>query len=140
MTRYIEWDFDRMIATLYEREGECNNCGRCCGDSIYYAFQYPDDADVNDINMYLGGGDRTDLKGIWQEVIYNNKRLFRKFIKYEQDGKICRHRVNGLCNIHDEQEPIFCLLWPISPTEVALFPECSYRFIKIKERSFEINK
>lgn len=130
MTRYIEWDFDTMQATEYERAGECNGCGECCTGKLSYNFQRRSAAEQFDMRA-RGGGSAVNGKGIWQEVRDGDLHIFRQFVSYEANGTRCQFLRGHLCAIHATGAPMICQLFPIAPREIAPFPSCSYGFYEV---------
>lgn len=126
MTRYIEWDFETMTATEYERSGECNGCAACCTGALHYNFQRRNQAEQYDMRG-RGGGSAVNGNGIWQEIRDGDLRIFRQFAGYEPNGTRCAQLCGRLCRIH-VAAPMICQLFPITPREIATFPECSYQF------------
>jgi Fe-S-cluster containining protein len=130
MTRYIEYDFPRNVATEYERYGACNGCGACCTGRLRYNFQRRSEAETFDMRQ-RGGGSAMNGKGIWQEVCDGDLHIFRQFVEHEPDGTQCTYLRGNLCAIHLADAPMICKLFPISPREIAPFPECSYVFFAV---------
>lgn len=140
MMHYIEWDFDRMIATEYERQGECNGCGECCTGEQHFNFQNKGGTvKVTDIRQELGGTHWVNGKGIWQEVRDGDTRLFRQFVAYVPTGKPCASLQDNKCALQVLlRKPALCQLWPAAPREIAPFSDCSYSFVRVTEWPIEL--
>jgi hypothetical protein len=139
MTRYIEWDFDRMLATEYERLGECNGCGACCSGELHYAIYSQDDCQgANETKRRYGGGPGPEWKSTWQEVWQGELRIYRRLLKYDPTGRVCPELAGDRCGLHGAGKPMICQLWPIAPREIEPFAECSYSFVKIAEWLFGV--
>lgn len=133
MTRYIEWDYERGIATEYERHGECNGCGDCCRSEVAFDFQKLAADEPNGAGRERGGGASTDGQGVWQEVDDGNQRTFRRLRGIWFCDQPCSQLGPGdHCVIH-QSKPKFCALWPVSPRDTISFPMCGYSFCKLRE-------
>lgn len=122
--KYIEWNYDEMLAIEYERHGECNQCGECCKAKITFKGK-------------RCGGDGTDEIGAWSEINDENEnRLFFKPFKFELDEYTCPKYKNYKCSIYDNREEI-CITWPLSPRDVIMMPSCSYWFDEIDQWKIE---
>lgn len=117
--RYIEWDYDDMLAYEYERHGECNQCGDCCKSTI---------------TLKNGNGGTTE-KGIWSEID-NGERIFFRPFKFELDKKTCQYYQNQQCSAYNNRKDI-CAIWPLSPRDVIMMPTCSYWFDEIDQWKIE---
>jgi hypothetical protein len=141
MSRYIDWDFDRMTATEYERQGECCACGQCCTGEVCYIFYGAVANEESEVMKARGGGVGADREGVWQEVQESELRIYRKFVEHIQTDHVCPELVEGSkCGRHGPDKPKFCILWPISPREIAPFQGCSYAFVKIAEWPIEVEE
>lgn len=124
MTTYFEWDYDQRRVTEYKRSGKCNQCGACCRAFITFTHVMPPRAGDS-----KKGGPTTDGRGVWQEV---NEGRWRYFYAITiEDGELhcqCLTEDNR-CKAHDDPERSkICQVWPITPSNIAPFPECGWSF------------
>jgi hypothetical protein len=125
-----------MIATEYERLGECNRCNGqviCCNRVI---------------NMKMIGGDReshggytVDGKGVWAEVVRDSDNDDdREFVRFEFSDKETRCEAltsDNLCEFHNNGKAWSCRVFPTLPRDIAHIPECSYEFRELNNWKFE---
>jgi hypothetical protein len=129
--RYLEWDFDNDLLIEYERLGECNGCGQCCKAVIHFtAANFNSPVRHNPRN----GGPTTDNQGVWTAVM--NEQGQTRFFKITAIEDIPDHACGRLtddnrCRIQTGK-PRICTAWPISPSQVAPFGQCSYTFREIE--------
>lgn len=129
--RYLEIDYDRQIVIEYKRAGECNQCAACCWAYIQYGQT------GNEGNSGLGGG--TTHKGIWHGVLEDGKYYLAQTNYIKPGHQTCSALLEGgKCDFHNEKNykdrvRALCDIYPTNPTEIVLFPKCSYSFEKIGE-------
>lgn len=77
--RFFEWDMDARKRILWERHGECNNCGQCClrGGEILF-----DAADSSEVGV---GVEAPDEEGV---VIKVEKEQLEKVAVIEADALV----------------------------------------------------
>lgn len=133
---YFEIDYDADSVTEYERQGECNGCGECCIAVIKFMV-------AGELQKRQGwdsrnGGETTDGKGKWQGVWINNRWRFFKLMSVENDPA---HRCPMLsqdnrCRIHAGKN-LLSREWPMAPTQVEPFKNCSYSFREVRRATIE---
>jgi Fe-S-cluster containining protein len=125
------WDYDRKIAVQYARYGECNMCGACCRGIIHFSVVNMIEKDNPD-----NGGRATSKEGQWVEVSPNGQKLYFKMREYERRDRQCKYlQGNGTCGVYLERSTL-CREWPFSPSDLIPFPDCSYRFFKVGQWTF----
>ena len=131
MTRYFEWNYDTHEAIEYARRGECSGCGACCRALVRYTTSAPVQ------NSELGTGVKEE--GIWIEVEQNGNRRFMQNLEIRPDEHVCLSQEGNMCKLHamKSSEVPLCDVWPLSPSHVAPFKECSYSFEEIGRWRFE---
>lgn len=135
---FIEWDYERGIATEYVRDGECNQCGQCC--VTYISFYSGKRSGKHNHN----GGIATDGVGVWNEV--RNQHGTRRYFKIQEINRdISDHRCPMLrgdkageyrCSVQKTKFRI-CKSWPMSPSQIEPFDECSYSFRAVRSWMFD---
>ncbi len=134
---YFEWNFGTKVVTQWLRHGECSQCSDCCKAHISYSF--------GGVGIGLWGPMGKTIgneQGIWLEARSGNHRLFMSpvtVVMNDPDFPPCRLLVKGGCKAHKHKarKAPLCDLWPIHPSQVEIFPNCSYTFEKIGEEKFE---
>ncbi len=135
MRHYREWDYDRGVVTEYERSGECVQCGACCRAHIQFGAMKP----YRSRNA-KNGGPWTDERDVWQELDLGRWNYFFRIHTIEPDkAEVCGSlQEDGLCKWHDDPDrPLICREWPITPSNIALFPECGWSFRELSQRPIE---
>ncbi len=132
---FIHWDYNKNIATEYERKGECNQCGDCCKGGMVFKT-----ADVIESNGRNGSRATTE-KGIWNELvlvedIVDNERIFFGQSRTYQMESACSSFREGIGCTKYIDRPQICKSWPHSPKDVARFRRCSYYFEKVDQWDF----
>jgi len=119
----------------YERIGECNRCGECCQETIYFKW-----------DVWSSSYSDAEPEDPWAE--WEGWSIFSRFgatwgfkiTEFEGKGEIehrdCPSLKDGKCSIwHDpEEQPVLCRFWPICPGDLVKFPMCSYEFRRIGPR------
>ena len=127
---FIDWDYDKNIATKYERTGECNRCGDCCYMHIGIQVANND----GDISAQDSGGDTTDGSGRWSEV--GDKDEDREFVRFKPRPEVKRRACSTLlrdenaCSLNGDK-PWCCTVFPTAPSDIAALENCSYEFIEL---------
>jgi len=91
-----------LIRFRWKREGHCTGCGHCCN-----------------IKAYPG-----------RPFVINNE------VSFGADGYcVLMDKKTMLCTIYPkagekDKRPAMCREFPYGPRDLAIFPECSYRFVK----------
>ena len=134
---FIDWNYNTMIGTEYERRGECNQCGTCCKTTI---------------NIRMVDGDKTTHGGVttdgidrWSEVPTKYCREFVKFYmptldKEEEPARCSALGFDNQCVLHDYDKPWVCQVWPTAPSDIIPFKKCSYEFVEVDNWAFEDNE
>ncbi len=106
---------------MLERQGECNQCGKCCETVNITA--------VRDITLRQHG----NLEELKRYLEYRRIRLVgedigNNLLFYELPIP-CQHlTVEKTCNIHNSPDlPLICRKYPWAPDDIS---ECSYTFEK----------
>ena len=137
--QFIDWDYDALVATEYERIGECNRCGDCCRRTINIR-RCDGEGDPR-----LMGGTTTDGEGRWSEVVGGEERLYIKFSmpyegQYEDENHTCSSLTeDNLCSANGEKAWV-CEVWPTAPSDIEKFPRCSYSFKEVNRWEFTVNR
>jgi len=137
MTHYVEWDFERKVATEYERRGWCNGCGECCTGELHYQYFPQPDSDIKSTREMYGGGPSVNGEGAWQEIREGDLRIFRQLTTYDPTGRLCPSLAGNVCTLHLTGKPMICQLWPVAPREIVPFTKCSFSFVKVDEWPIE---
>ena len=125
MITYIDWDYDTNIATRWKRNGECNQCGDCCKMLIKIRMVGGD--------RLNHGGHTTSGESRWSEIEDGDKREYVKFVnENDPDHKPCTELYQNKCSLNGTK-PWCCVVWPVSPSDIEPFKDCSYTFEKIGE-------
>ena len=127
--RYFEMDMDEKLVTEYERAGDCNGCGACCTAVITFQVSGTITADLK-IWDARNGGNAPGTEGKWQGVLVNGKYRFWRMTDVNYDnpnGKCSMLSDSNRCKIHIGKS-LLSRQWPMSPSQVDPFPECSYSF------------
>jgi hypothetical protein len=131
--RTTTWDYDTSTATEWLRLGGCNHCGECCKITIYLrtAVTVEDDA--------RNGGTATDQDGLWHQWRENDEARYWKIVSIIEDenSKDCYAENNCQCTNESEWKGDICKSWPLHPSQVEVFNNCSYRFLKLRTWEFE---
>ena len=137
--KFIDWDYDTLIVTEYERVGECNQCGDCCKTRINIQLV------GGDKNAHVGtttdeqAGTTTDEQGRWSEIGYSDNDNERQFVRfYMPDEPVlcsCSAQADNLCTLNGEK-PWGCRVWPTAPSDITQFVNCSYKFVEIGRWGF----
>ena len=130
MPRYFEYDYDRGFAIEYERQGKCNHCGDCCAQALITLTKL-------NSSSAREGYPGTDQEGIWTAV-QDDKGLWCFQVKAirKQPNSCDGLTANFLCRLQFRQAKI-CRFWPMSPSHVAPFPKCSFRFQEVQRWPLE---
>ena len=131
MTRYFEMDFDNGTVTEYARHGECNQCGACCIAVVSLQVA----GHVCEIKGWdhRNGGNAPGDTGRWQAVLIDGHWRFWRLTTVEDKGlahKCVMLSDNNRCRIH-AGKTLLSREWPMSPSHVEPFSECSYSFTEI---------
>ena len=131
MKLFYEWNYDIETVTEYQRSGECNQCGECCKAGVeFIVTSWPDDFDSK------SGGTTTTGKGMWFSFGDGDDRRFWQVRKVAPRTIKCGSLAdNGICAWHSEKERK-CSDWPMHPSLVEPFKDCSYTFEKTVEWEF----
>ena len=122
----------------YERLGECNGCGECCGNdhSIIYRVQvHFAHKETEDDNYDPFKKDWTEWEGytlIWSQGLW----WFFKVIEVGKPNEpcSCQDPETKLCSIWKTEEwPAICRYWPFRPSDMEPFPNCSFSFRRVKD-------
>lgn len=131
MTRYFELDFDNDTVIEYTRRGECNLCGACCIAVVSFQITTkPIDRIKRDGR---NGGDTPGDSGKWQAVFINGHWRFWKLTGVENlglDRKCGMLTANNRCKIHMGKS-LLSREWPMTPSHIEPFSECSYSFSEL---------
>ena len=77
------------------------------------------------------GGETTDGEGVWSEVEDGPER---QFIQFAATSDVMHQPCIGLSSnglntcIYNGNKPWVCKVWPTIPSDIKLFPNCSYEF------------
>lgn len=126
------WDYDQGILTRYIRVGECVKCGNCCRGflKIYVAACY-------DPQVPQQGGKATTGRGTWIEINHNEQRVFFRLGGFQNCDRKCASLIeDNTCGKYTRR-PLFCQVFPVSPENIATFPDCTYSFQKAGEWTFD---
>ncbi len=126
------WDYDKKVAIQYARVGECNMCGACCRGIVHFSV-------VNLIEKENpeGGGRATSEEGQWVEISPNGQKIYFKMKEYEVCDRQCKHLLeDGRCGTYLNRNTL-CREWPLSPSDLIPFPDCSYQFVQIGQWTFD---
>lgn len=132
--RYLKWNYDTGKLTEYFRTGECNGCGACCRALIRYdvADSYPSTTGST-VGRTIG-----EEKGIWLECNDGDRRYFIRDREMVFGKQTCGSFEGGKCLQHfmksaEDNYLMLCDIWPMGPSHVVPFPDCSYQFQRIAE-------
>ena len=120
----------------YERTGECCKCGDCCHnkDALIYIVQghWPSDEELKDPDAFKDD-DWSAWEGyslIWAQGIWWYFKMLPSLDKPQYceayDPDTC------LCTCFDDkiQLPAICTYWPFRESDMAEFPNCTFKFNK----------
>ncbi len=126
MTLFYEWNYDTETVMEYQRSGKCNQCGECCKAGVEFIItSWLDDFDSRN------GGTTTTGRGVWFSVGDGDNRRFWQVRKMEPGTTKCKSLAgNGTCAWHPNKERK-CSDWPMHPSLVKPFKDCSYVFEKL---------
>lgn len=137
---FNEWDYENGKAILWRRLGECNNCGACCkiAKTIQYDVTYDMDYETHEQSQYYGGR-YTSEDGIWNEIQFDEQRRYFGNMRSLNKPHVepCNQWKHECCAVHNEDKPVLCKQFPMSPRNIEAFPDCSYTFEKVKEWAIE---
>jgi Fe-S-cluster containining protein len=138
MIRFFEWDYTRNVVTEYHREGTCNRCGACCRATIPFVSQrepHGGPSSTGGKGAWLEADDGG--KGVWLEADDGGVHYLFKIRFIERGNSRCNAlQEDHKCAVHDSKFPI-CRYWPLSPSCLEAFPECTYLFTEIHYRPIE---
>ena len=128
---FTDWDYDTGIATEYRRDGECSKCGDCC--KVIIKLQMVG----GDKDSY--GGYATDGEKRWSEILGGEDREFVRFFSTDEpvEERCSALGPDNLCSLNGTK-PWRCQVWPTSPSDIALFSNCTYKFIEVDNWELEI--
>ena len=120
----------------YERLGECNQCGECCGGKNTITYQ------VQVQFGHHGTEDTYDpFKEDWSKwegftlLWAQNLWWYFKATDYSNDPDPCEWKdpETKLClGWKTEDWPAVCRYWPFRPSDLELFPNCGFDFRKLQ--------
>ena len=113
--RFLEYDYNTQEVIEYQRTGDCNHCGDCCTTPIYFH------------------GISHQGRGVWGCVVEAGKPDFFQQVSHvgAVGSEPCPYYTESKrCSIH-EIKLRMCRVWPMTPSQVHLFPNCSYAFTEI---------
>lgn len=113
--RFLEYDYDTREIIEYQRTGECNHCGDCCTTPIFFH------------------GIGHQGRGVWGCIVEADKPDFFQQVSDvgAAGSEHCPYYAGKRCTIH-EIKLRMCQVWPMTPAQARLFPDCSYAFVEIK--------
>jgi len=131
-TYNVDWNYDARKIRKYIRTGSCNSCGDCC--TAYIKL----DARSRWDNDGRNGGEHTNKKGVWHEIIRRpDRRIFYRIIDIIPNGASCGSFDFPGCGCNGNK-PKICKYWPITPFCQHLFPNCGFQFSLIREWDMDI--
>lgn len=133
----IIWSVEDGGLIKYERSGECNRCGDCCGHKGQISFQMKfafDDSDDKDKVEDKDESDWSEYEG-WS-ILYA-QGIFWWF-------KITNIGGEGGCHYYDSDKRLcttwmsdryfkpICRYWPFHPSNLEQFPNCGFSFERVE--------
>ncbi len=132
--RYFEWDIPNDKVVEYARAGECCGCGACCMAFIAFTTQAHGFGHANPIAGWnsANGELAPCADGISIEVKVGDKRRFFNNMRIEtKDQPRCSHlTADNRCSTHIGKM-LLHRTWPMTPSQVTPFPECTYTFTEV---------
>lgn len=126
------WDYDKKVAIQYARVGECNMCGQCCQGVINFSV-----VGILEKDNPESGGRATSEEGQWIEVSPNGQKIYFKMKEYDPCDRQCKNLMeDGRCGVYSQRSTL-CREWPFSPSDLIPFPDCSYKFVKVGQWTFD---
>ena len=123
----------------YNRIGECNKCGDCCGtkNTITYALTttlgraISAPAEMTAAEMLPWEGYTTfQAQGIWWWF-----KVLKTELQIEEEACNAQDKETMLCKGWKDviEFPAICSYWPFKTSDLELFPRCGFSFIKVIE-------
>jgi Fe-S-cluster containining protein len=131
--RFFEWNFDLDTVIEYERTGDCNGCGACCLHVIkWQVFQRSKRQEQSFKNGMAV--DEVFSDGVWTEFrTGSTRRFFWGLITTDEAHRCPALTEDKRCSVHTGKSQI-CSVWPLTPKDIAPFPECSYQFREVSRQ------
>jgi Fe-S-cluster containining protein len=132
--QFTEWDYPNDTVTIYERSGECCECGACCMAVIrFQAFN----RGFGHMNPVLGWDSRNGeftnpADGVVNDVEVNGKHRYFWNVEVTDEPYVACTMLSEdkRCKIHTGKH-LLSRAWPMSPRHVTPFAECTYKFTEV---------
>ena len=129
-------------AVHYERTGECNKCGECCGikNTITYnlevRFGKAEAADPTTLVTDWKEDDWSSWEGytlLWAQGLWWYFKVLG--VSQKEDPKSCGEQdpATMLCNCWNvvDEFPAICRYWPFRQSDLDEFPNCVFKFKEV---------
>lgn len=144
--RYLEWNYDEGKVREYARVGECNGCGQCCLARIQWQTVTKTHQKPSPPATFNGGQHKNfssmsnvPMKaGVMHEIRQGKQSRFMTPVEVIPGHECKSLTEDKKCALHEFKNwrrriMELCDVWPIHPSQVTPFDQCSYEFRLIGE-------